>query len=478
MKMNSLFFRLLIMVCCALSSFSLLSQETVFNLQQCIEYAVNNNTTLKISRLNVEMQRNTMQQAKASLLPNLTANASHGYNWGQTIDLYTNQFASARVQSNNFYIQSGVTLFNGFRLLNLASQQHLNLMARQLESDKTLNDITLNVATAYLQVLYSIEQLGIAEGQLEISLQQLARTALLVEGGVLARGELLSIEAQVAAEEYNLVRASNTLDMAYLALSQIMNLKPDVQFSISIPDLDSIDIARSLLMTPMQIYNTAIEIQPQIKASQTLLASADAGVRIARGAALPSLYLTGSIGTGYSGARKDYSYTFAGLQPNGMVTSGADLVFAPVFSINESLIPFGKQFRDNFNQSVALYLTIPLFSGLQNYTAIKNSNLSLTNAQHNLELSMQQLMQEIQQAHTDANAALKNYLAARKSLTAMTESFEYASERFNLGLLTSLEYNDAKNRLMSAEAQMLGARYEYVFKTKLLDFYLGKEIQL
>ncbi len=477
MKRKILFF-LLLLSCIPLLYHPADAQTAVYDLQQCIDQAVNNNTSLKISRLNVEMQQNTLQQAKASLLPTLTANASHGYNWGQTVDLYTNQFASERVQTNNFYIQSGITLFNGFRLLHMASQQHLNLMARQLESDKALNDIMLNVATAYMQVLYSMEQLGVAEGQLGITKQQLTRTRQLVEEGMLARGELLAIEAQVAAEEVNLVRAQNTLDMAYLTLAQVMNIPPGTTFTIAIPDLERPEVSQTLLLTPVQIYNTALDIQPQIKASEVMVESEGAGVKAAKGGALPTLYLTASMGTGFSGARKDYAYTFTGFAPNGMITSSFDTVFAPDFTINESLRPFSKQINDNFNQSVALYLTIPLFNGLQNHTGIKNAQLSLANAHYNLDLQKQKLMQEIQQAHADANASLNNYLASAKSLDALKESFNYATERFNIGMINSLEYNDAKNRLMAAEAQMLGARYEYVFKSRLLDFYMGHEIRL
>jgi outer membrane protein len=479
MKMKSILKLTGAMICSImLNPAAVSAQSPVFSLQQCIDEAITNNTTLKMSRLNVEMQRNTLQQAKASLLPTLTANASHGYNWGQTVDLYTNQFASERVQTNNFYVQTGVTLFNGFRLLNMATQQHLNLMARQLDSDKAVNDIMLNVATAYMQVLYSEEQVNITEGQLGITQQQLARTLQLLEGGMLARGEQLALEAQVAAEEVNVVRARNALDMAYLVLAQVMNLAPGKMFTIATPDPEAPEISQTLLMTPLQIYHTALGIQPQIKASEVMVAGAEAGLKAARGGALPTLYLTGSMGTGFSGARKDYAPVFSGFAPNGMFTSGFDTVFAPQFTVNETLRPFGNQISDNFNQSVALYLSIPIFNGMQNHIGVKNARLALVNARYSLELQEQLLLQEIQQAHADANAAMKSYLAAKKSLDALNEAFLYATERFSVGLINSLEYNDAKNRLMAAEAQMLSARYEYIFKTRLLDFYMGKEITL
>lgn len=454
------------------------AQQTVYSLDQCIEQAIENNITLKVSRLNVSIQQNNLQQTRASMLPTLTGNASHGYNWGQTVDLYTNQFASERVQSNNFYLQSGVTLFNGFRLLNLASQQHMYLMSRKMEADKVANEIMLNTATAYMQVLYSDEQLKVAEGQLDISRQQLTRTAQLVNGGMLSRGELLAMEAQVAAEEANVIRSRNTLDLAYLTLSQAMNLPPGTSFTILSPPVTDPELGGTLLLSPVQIYQIALDIQPQIKASEASLAGADAGVKAARGGALPVLYLTASMGTGFSGARKDYAYTFSGFSPNGMITSSFDTVYSPDFTISESLRPFNKQVNDNFNQSVALYLTLPIFNGMQNSVAIRNAQLSLQNARYSLDLQKQQLMQEIQQAHADAMAAFKSYRAAEKSKEALQEAFSYAHEKYSVGLINSLEYNDAKNRLMAAESQAIAARYEYLFKTRLLDFYMGKPFSL
>lgn len=478
MKRNLSLFIWIILISIMITNVPGNAQTPVYNLKQCIDLAVSNNISLKISRLNVEMQQGVLQQTKASMFPTLSGNASHGYNWGQTIDLYTNQFASERVQSNNFYLQSGVTVFNGFRLLNLASQQQKILMARKYDTDKVLNDIMVNVATAYLQVLYSLEQTNISEGQLAITQMQLARTVQLVEGGMLARGDLLAIEAQLAAEEVNLIRARNAQQMAYLTLAQMMNVAPGSEFAIETPDLEKIEMSQTLLLDPLQILSFALDNQPQVKSAELMVGSAESGIKAARGAALPAIFLSASLGTGYSGARKAYTYSYAGYKPNGMITSGFDTVFAPEFNVSESLIPFGKQINDNFNQSVSVYLTIPIFNGLQNATGIKNAQISLASSKYTLELEKQQLFQEIQQAHADASAAMKNYQATQKSMSALKEAFLYATERFNVGMINSLEYNDAKNRLIAAEAQMLSARYEVVFKTRLLEFYMGKEIHL
>lgn len=456
----------------------LFGQTPVYDLSTCIDLAVQNNISLKVARLGVEMQKNNMQQARAAMLPTLNANASHGYNWGQTVDLYTNQFASERVQTNNFYVQSGVTLFNGFRLLNIAAQQHAGLTAKRLDCDKAANDIMLNVATAYLQVLYNTEQLAVAEGQCSITRQQVTRIKQLVETGMRPKGELLTLEAQLASEEASVVRAENLLSMSYLILSQLLNLDPGTTFQVMKPESTGKEPAETLLLSPVEIFRYANDHLPQVQSASLQVRMADLGLKAAKGGVLPSLHLNASMGTGFSGARKDYTYSVAGYKPNGMFTSGFDTVYAPVLDVQEALRPFGKQLNDNFNQSVAVYLTVPIFNNLQNQTSIRNAELNLTNARFNQELQQQQLFQEIQQAHADAGAALKTYLAARKSWEALKESFAYAEERFNVGMVSSLEFNEAKNRLMASEAQMLAARYEYIFKTSLLNFYMGKDITL
>jgi outer membrane protein len=455
---------------------TVLAQQNVYDLRKCVDLAVENNISLKMSKLGVEMQRNNYTQSRASLLPTFNANASHGYNWGQTVDLYTNQFASERVQTNNFYIQSGVTVFNGFRLLNLVNQQSLELRAKMYDCDKTRNDIMLNVATAYLQVLYCTEQLNIAQGQSDITKQQISRMEQFVDNGLRSKDELLLLEAQLASEMVTTVKAKSALDIANLTLSQIMNIPDETDFVIVKPDLGSPESTPVMLMDPQDIFLYANDHLPQIKSAEVMVKSSEAGLKAAKGAVYPSLHLSASMGTGFSGARKDYNYTLSGFEPNGMFTSSLDTVYAPVFDVSEKLRPFGDQINDNFNQSVALYLTIPLFNGLQTRTSVKNAELMAMNAQYSLELQKQQLMQEIQQAHADAAAALTSYLATKKSFEAMKESFSYAEEKYNIGLMSSTDYHDAKNRLMSAESQMLVARFELVFKSKLLDFYMGREI--
>jgi outer membrane protein len=459
--------------------FSANAQMKVWSLEECVQYALENNLSIMMQELNVELEKANLRQSKAMMLPDLNANATHGYNWGQTVDLYTNQFATERVQTNNFYLQTRVTLFNGFRLLNTVRQGSLSLMASKYNTDKMRNDIILNIVTAYMQVLFTYEQLKVSEGQVNLSKQQLSRTEEMVEAGAMPKGDLLSMEAQLASEELALISVENSLESAYLTLAQLMDLESDSAFTIAFPEIEPDQDSQSLMVPLNQIYNFAIENQPQIKSAELQLQSAETGIKIAKAGAWPSLILSGSLGTGYSGARKDYSDpVFTGFEPSGLFTGMGDTVFAPEFDYTEKVRPFGTQIDDNFNRSLSVYLTIPLFNGLQNHTQVQRARIARENAAYNLEIEKQFLMKDIQQAYADAKSAFKKYQAAEKSLKALKESFQYASEKFNLGMLNSVELNDAKNLLAQGESDLISAKYEYIFKTKILDFYLGKPIRL
>ncbi len=471
---------------CIIMSFMLLSfssvlsgQQRLWDLTACIDYAIEHNNSIKMQQLTIDVEALDLKQSKAVMLPTLTANATHGYNWGQTVDMYTNEFASSRVQTNNFYVQSGYTVFNGFALLNTVKQHQYNLMSKRLEADKAKNDIMLNVATAYLQVLFSYEQYAIASQQRDLSIQQVDRTRQLVSAGALAKGELLAVEAQLANEELAVINAENSLDIAYLTLAQLMNLSEDIDFTIVKPIIELPIDSDALTLDATSIFNVALDKQPEVAAAYVGVESAQTGLKISRGKALPSLHLSASIGTGYSGARKEfYDYTITGYQPTMLVTGTGEIVYEPVLEYNEKIKPFGSQIDDNFNQSVALYLSVPLFNGLQNHSNIQRTKIAMEQAALDLEITKQQLQKEIQQAYADARAALKRYEATQGSVEALQESFEYANEKFDVGMITSFEYNDAKNKLAAAEADLISAKYEFVFKVKVLDFYLGNPMKL
>lgn len=453
--------------------------QEVWTLSKCIEYALQNNIQVKQSLLSAELAKENYEQSIANLLPSLNAGASHSYNWGQRIDPFTNQFATNRVRSNNFGLSSSVTVFNGFQLNNTMKKNNLDFMASRYDVEKMQNDIALNISTAYLQILFAQELLGVAKNQLQITQNQLERTEKLVKAEVLPEGNLLDLQAQISSDELQIVTAENQLDLAYLNLKQLMDYKGTGEFKVEKPIVDVPADALAAL-TPEQIFSSAVNTQPEIKSAETQILSADKSLSIAKGTASPSLTLTGSIGTGYSGL----SQTVTGYEVGDPTIIGATADSTLVYGLQNSITPlyektpFGDQLDQNFNQNLSLNLNIPIFNGWQSRTAIARAKINRQSSELALEASKNQLQYTIQQAHADAKAALKQYNASLRTVEALNQSLEYAQKRFDVGLLNATDFNETKTRLASAQSDMLRAKYDYIFKLKVLDFYQGKPITL
>lgn len=468
----------ILLTCFSLLSLQAKAQEA-WSLQKCIEYALENNISVKQNELNADLAKENYNQSIANMAPSLNAGASHSYNWGQRIDPFTNTFATNRVRSNNLYISSQVTLFSGLQMQNTLKQNSLNYLAGKYDVEKMKNDIVLNVATAYLNVLFAQELLGVAKTQKSITEAQVARTQKLVDAGTLPLGNLLDLQAQLASDELNEVNTQNQLDIALLTLSQLMNIKVGSDFTIVRPQLE-IPANPVLAENPEQIYQFALNNQPSIKSAETKVLSAEKAVKIAKGTAYPSITLSGSIGSGYSGL----SQKVVGFEPGTPSIIGYTSSFDTVYSLSSAVnpifekTPFGEQLKDNVNENLGFNLNIPIFNGWQSHNSISRAKIARQNAEYTLQLSEQNLRQTIEQAHVDAQSALKQFYATKKSVEALSQAFDYAEKRFNVGALNSTDYNTAKNRLNNSQSDLLRNKYNYIFKSKVLDFYMGKPITL
>jgi outer membrane protein len=452
--------------------------EKPYSLKQCIDRALMNNIQLKQTELNTELAKSNLLQSEGNLLPSINAQASHSYNIGRTIDRFTNQFADAQVLSQNFGISADITLFSGLQNINSIKKSRYDYMAARFDTDKMRNDVSLNVATAYLQVLYSMELLEIAKNQVGITTAQVNRTTKLVDAGTAARGALLDIQAQLASEELNVTNAQNQMDIAYLNLAQLLNLPSASGFTIEKPDLGIMN-ENLLTSSPEQVYASAISTLPEVKSSELKVKSADKNVDISWGGLSPRLVFSASYGTGYSGLSQRLvgMPAFTGYSPSGSVTSGGDTVYSPVFSdATYENIPFSDQYRDNVNKTFGFFLTVPIFNKFQTKTAIDRAKIQKMNAELNVESTKLQIQKNVMQAYADANAGLKKYFSSKKAVEATEESFRYTEQKFNVGMLNANDYNDSKNKLIKAQSDLLQAKYEYVFKTKVLDFYQGKPL--
>ncbi len=448
-----------------------------WSLEECIDYAIKNNVQIKQQLLNEELTRQELLVSKGSFLPNLNGFASHSYNYGRTVDRFTNQFADAQVQSNNFYLSSQVTLFSGFRIYNSFRQTQMNMLANQLETEKYKNDIALGVATAYLNVLFSKSLFENAQLQIETTKKQVERTRKLVEAGVLSDMTLLNLEAQYAAEEYSLTNSENQLNLAYLTLTQMMDLKEFGSFSVVEPKI-TISGTPDLLLTPNQIFTIAFKKMPEIKAGEFRLKAAQKGLHVARSGFSPQLTMQGSIGTGYSGASQEITGYTMNIDTVGYVPSTMEAVVAPGFRFNYATKTFEDQISDNVNKTIGFNLSIPIFNGFQVRSSVNRAKVGVKMAEYNMQLQENQLFKSVQQAHSDAVASLKRYYSAEKAMNAYKLAYQQIELKFDMGSATFFEYSDAKSKYTKATNDYVQAKYEYIFKSKIIDFYLGKPLQI
>ena len=448
--------------------------EKTWSLKECIDYAINNNIRIKQSKLNVDLAAEDLLQSKASALPNVNVFASHNYNFGRTVDPFTNEFVDKRVQSNSFSISGQVTLFSGFKTYNTIRQNEHNFTTAKYDTDIKVNDITLAVAGNYLQILFDKELAAIARNQVLITKEQLERTGKLVEAGMLAKGSLLQIEAQYSLDELQQVATQNQLDLSMLQMMQLLYIEPGSGFDIASPRIE-LPENTSVLGTPGQIYDAALAVQPQIKSANSKILSSEKGLAVAKGGHSPSLTLGGSYGTGYSDARSTLTGGALVYDTVGFTGSGDDVII-PTYNYITTTTPFKDQINDNINKTIGFNLSIPIFNGLQTKTGVSRAKIALKNAGYNMDLEKLLLKENIQKAFQDAVAALKKYRASEKTVNSLQESFNYTKQKFDVGMVTAVEFNDAKNKLVKSQSDLLQAKYDYIFKSKILDFYQGKPL--
>jgi outer membrane protein len=450
--------------------------QSGWDLQQCIDYAIKHNLNLRQTALGNEITKNNGDQSKAGLLPSVNAGASHVYNFGQTIDRFTNKFANTEVLSQNFYVSSSVVLWSGMTQYNNIKAYEYSYKSGVENLKQQENNLALNVANAYIGVIFSEEILKISQNQFAITKEQLERTQKLVDAGSVAKSVEYDIKAQLANEEVNVITAENNLQMNVLNLRQLMNFDSVSNFGIVRPEIGSVE-SQMPLESITSIYETSLKNQPSIKSGEFQVMSADKTLAANRGRISPTLSFNASMGTGTSGLATEVTgYSIAGQQVIGYTGPDRQPVYAPVLDYATRKTPFSDQFKNNVNKSVGFSLTVPIFNGLQTHTAVKNAKINVLNAKFSQDLNKQNLYKSIVQAYTNAKAGLNKYNATKSSAEAAAESFKYAQQKFNAGVISSFDFNTAKNRLFAAESNMLQAKYDYIFKLKVLDYYQGKPL--
>lgn len=461
--------------------------DNTYSLEDCIRIALETNPQVKQSEIQVQRDNNIHEQSRWQRWPSLSFNAAQGFNSGRNIDPFTNQFVQQNISQNQFQLGSSVVLFSGFQLKNTVKRNEINIMASQKDLDAVRNDIMLNVALSYLQVISNEELIGVAQRQVDASVLQVERTTKLVEAGTLAESNLFDLKAQLANDELTLVNAQNNLETAKLNLKQLMNISgSDVINLIKIPVADPSMVAYDA--TIQQIYETAMKNLPQMRAAELRTEAAKKNIEIIRGAAMPTLSLNGGINTAFSSvAPKERFVSDGSAGSTTVVTSATDYII-----VNDQQLPivqtvttpggalrhFGylDQLNFNRNSSINLSLRIPIFTNFQVRYNLANAKLQQRTTEFQAQQVQLTIRKNVEQAYIDMTNAAKRYSATANQVRALTEAFRVSQVRFDVGAINSVEYNIAKANLDRANGNLIQTKYDYVFRTKILDFYMNRPL--
>ncbi len=472
-KYRSFYLLLIILLTYPISGFS----QKQWSLQECVDYAVQHNLSVKQQFIATVSQENTVNQSFYSFFPTLNASGSGSFNWGRSVDPFSYTFTNAEIKSVNPSLSSSVTLFNGFQLQNTLKQSKLNFLAGQNDLKKIQNDISLSVVSAYLQFLYTKEQYKLTQARVNESQRQRDRTKAMADAGVMTQGNLLDAESQLANEELNNITAENQNTIARLSLAQLLELDSIANFDIVTPQVD-IPASSVLNSTADELFKLAISHLPEIKSATFKEESALTSVSIARSSYMPRLTMFGSLSTGYSSTTRNLNGApqYLGFFPTGYVTASGEDVLAPAFKTDYVKTPLSTQFDNNVTKAVGVSLSIPIFNGFSSRYRVSNAKLNLLAAETSLEQAKNTVFKSVQQAVADANAAQKKFQALTKSVTALNEAYMYAEKRYNAGLTSSLEFLTATNNLTRGKVELLQAKFDLIFKIKVLDFYAGNPL--
>lgn len=452
-----------------------------WTLCEIIDYAIAHNLTVKRSEYAVETGEVNALQAKAALLPTLNGNASYGYNWGRTIDPGSNSFTENRVKSINMNLSSSLLLWNGFRLFYNVKQTDTELEALSEDLIKSRNDVILSVITLYINVVFNKELYNVAKLQLRSTEEQLLRTRKLAEAGSVPQANVLNLEAQFATNELNLIQRENAVNLTLLQLKQALQLPAATPLDVELPqiDLNANDVVNK---TPEEIYEIATSSMPEIKAARLRRKGALFALRSTQGNFYPRFSMSGSISTIYSDQRKQVDL-------NGPIRLGdpqqigyVDGSLTPVYT--QQVIPtlytpsYYSQFESNLGKSLGFNLQIPIFNGLSTRSAVQRAKISRNLAEISLTENENRLRQTVETAYNDAVSAIKTYNSAQKQVRARDEAYRMTKIRLDNGAVNYVEYQVAENDLFQAQSDLLRAKYDFIFRKKVLDFYQGLPLGL
>lgn len=426
---------------------SVYTQEK-WTLEECIEYALEKNISIKRQEISARQARNDYKQSKMERFPSVSGQASHSFRSGRTFSYDILEYVNQEYQYGQVKLQGDLNVFNGFQVRHSIKKNEYDMKAQLAGIEEAKYDVTMNIVTYYLNVLSNIEQKKVKEDQLEVTIEQIEQTKQEVEVGNKSKGDLLEIKAQASRERLELIKAKNNLELAYLDLKQLMNLDTTELFQVESPE-DFTSLSEDAVKKTNTIYSESVNAFPSIENAKFQVKSAEKNLKVIQSQRSPQLTIGAHYGTYYDELRKD-----------------------------QFNLAYDKQISENMSLIASLQLNIPIFNKRRIHNQISNAKLDVIDSKYLLEQQKQNLYKDIEKARSEVISAYEEYQSNLESLESMEEAFHYSQERYNAGLVDIVEYRIAKNNYNSAKSDAVSSRYFYLFKMKILEFYMGKEMKI
>ncbi|RYE25591.1 MAG: TolC family protein [Sphingobacteriales bacterium] len=478
-----LWFTSLLIACCLCNT--AFAQNDVWSLQRSVQYAIDHNISIQQNVLNQRLAKLALQQSQLAQLPNANVSSSYGRSFGRSVDPTTNQFVEG--SSYDFLSLGGsvdVLVFGWFQKRNNIAKNNFSLKAADADLDQLVNDVSLNVATGYLRALLAQEQINVARKQVELSDAQLQQTQAFATAGRLPELNVAQLQAQLASDSSNLITAISDFNAAILDIKALLNLDFQTDYKLEIPNVNVQDQLAVNSMTPEDIYYHAAARMGSVRGAQMRLFAAEKNYAATKGTLWPQISLGAQLGTNWASTYKEIvgapKFTGSGT-PTGNYVPVLDTilpVYQPEVTYQTRTIPLGKQIDNNFRQTVSVNLNIPLFNAWQTQYSTRQAKINVLTQQLNKYNTELKLRQDVYKAHNDAGNAIQKYKAAARAVEAAQRAYDFAEKRYDLGLTNTVEYLTTQNSLYQAESRLASAKYDLIFKLKVIDYYLGKELKL
>ncbi len=442
----------IIAVCCLLSFIHVQGQKP-WTLRECIDFAIKNNVEIKQQDIKVKAAEVDLSTSKNSRLPDLNGSIGQSFNFGRSQSYATGTYDQNNSSNTQFSISSNTPIFTGFRIPNQIKADEFTLKAAVEGLEKAKDNMELQIASYYLDILFKKEILNVYKEQAALTEKQVTKTQILVESGKVALSQLYDIKAQLAKDQLNITNADNDLQLSLLELAQALNLRSASDFDVETPDFSNTTITGNVLaglMTPDEVYQKALNVKPHIREAVYKVESSKYILKVAQAGYWPTL----SFGMSYS---------------NG---------FNHIYKSDYDNQPISDQIKNNYRAGLGFTLSIPIFNRFETRNEVRKARLEIQNQDYNLINVKLALYKEIQQAYQNAVAAEAKYVSTEKAYDAAAESFKYAEERYQIGKSTVFEYSEAQTKLINSRSEQIQAKYDFVFRSKILDFYQGKEIEI